>query len=162
MASRPWTSLRCTLCTAIYLKKSISARCGFKPGSLLTTCQVVDSRQVLVLWRLLEMLKCSRARKPQSGQMSSCVYNVSEEFLCYCLFANFLFVVGESSRKLPNSVLHASRLLPSSFYSGHTVNKNSGSFSIGCTSKSVKVKVLFPSGKLQNHMKKLLWGRRRT
>lgn len=44
----------------------------------------------------------------------------------------------------------------------YTVNKNCGSFPSGCTSESVTVKVLFPSGKLQNHKRNLLRGRQRT
>lgn len=55
-----WTNLRCTLCTAIYLKKSISASCGSNPVSVLTAYGVSAFQQVLVLRRLLEMLNCSR------------------------------------------------------------------------------------------------------
>jgi len=68
MESRPWTNLRCTLCTAIYPKKSISAGGGCNPASVLTAYQVSALQQVLVLEKLMEGRNCGMERRCATAQ----------------------------------------------------------------------------------------------
>lgn len=93
MDSRPWTSLICTLYTAIYPKKSISAGCGSNPVSVLTAYWVSAFQQVLVL-------RTAVGKGDEQSQMSSCMYSGAEEFLHFCLFASCPSFIVESGKKL--------------------------------------------------------------